>query len=203
MSEISARASRRAFCFGSCTMNGLTGRNGPVFLGPGAGGCPRGAGTEEDGAVAPGQSVHGTGSEAEGAAAGAGADLGHAGLSSGEAGAGNAGRHPAAALQGRDREELARIHGAGGQGAGGEHALLGGSAERDSGRGPEGLLEVHHRGIERPFRGIRSPAHRAQELSLTSQERQPGSASWSTSWRGPSSGPTRIAPAKRWTKSRR
>src|SRR6266566_4859398 len=36
MSEISARASRRAFCFGSCTMNGFTGRNGPVGRLPGA-----------------------------------------------------------------------------------------------------------------------------------------------------------------------
>src|SRR5882672_7269538 len=30
MSEIKARARRRAFCLGSCTMNGLTGRRGPV-----------------------------------------------------------------------------------------------------------------------------------------------------------------------------
>src|SRR5438552_1091209 len=35
MSEMSARASRRAFCFGSCTINGLTGRNGPVLRLPG------------------------------------------------------------------------------------------------------------------------------------------------------------------------
>src|SRR5438477_3976425 len=31
-----ARASRRAFCLGSCTMNGFTGRNGPVLRFPGA-----------------------------------------------------------------------------------------------------------------------------------------------------------------------
>src|SRR5207302_2380432 len=39
MSEMSARAKRRAFCFGSCTRNGLTGRSGPVLRGtpaPGA-----------------------------------------------------------------------------------------------------------------------------------------------------------------------
>src|SRR6058998_1776550 len=35
MSEIRARASRRAFCLGSWTMNGFTGRNGPVFRLPG------------------------------------------------------------------------------------------------------------------------------------------------------------------------
>src|SRR5438128_773132 len=31
MSEISARASRRAFCLGSCTRNGFTARSGPVL----------------------------------------------------------------------------------------------------------------------------------------------------------------------------
>jgi len=35
MSEIKARAKRRAFCFGSCTMNGFTGRSGPVSRLPG------------------------------------------------------------------------------------------------------------------------------------------------------------------------
>src|SRR5258705_352815 len=36
MSEINARARRRAFCFGSCTINGFTGRSGPVSRFPGA-----------------------------------------------------------------------------------------------------------------------------------------------------------------------
>src|SRR2546428_7489370 len=31
MSETSSRASRRAFCLGSCTMNGFTARSGPVL----------------------------------------------------------------------------------------------------------------------------------------------------------------------------
>src|SRR5437762_3187320 len=34
-SETSARARRRAFCFGSCTMKGFTGRSGPVMRWPG------------------------------------------------------------------------------------------------------------------------------------------------------------------------
>src|SRR5436190_7369902 len=59
MSEIKARAKRRAFCFGSCTMNGLTGRRGPVGRFPGAtgdagaagGGAGRGGGGAALGAV--------------------------------------------------------------------------------------------------------------------------------------------------------
>src|SRR5438034_9055793 len=43
MSEMSARASRRAFCLGSCTMNGFTGRNGPVGRLPGVLTLPAGA----------------------------------------------------------------------------------------------------------------------------------------------------------------
>src|SRR2546430_240279 len=34
-SDTSARARRRAFCFGSCTMKGFTGRSGPVMRWPG------------------------------------------------------------------------------------------------------------------------------------------------------------------------
>src|SRR3989442_442321 len=58
MSEMRARASRRAFCFGSCTMNGFTGRSGPVLRLPGvlapaaAGGAGAGAGRAGDGADA-------------------------------------------------------------------------------------------------------------------------------------------------------
>src|SRR6266550_623716 len=63
MSEIKARAKRRAFCLGSCTMNGLTGRRGPVGRFPGAvapaagdagaagGGAGRGGGGAALGAV--------------------------------------------------------------------------------------------------------------------------------------------------------
>src|SRR5207237_10534982 len=34
-SDTRARANRRAFCFGSCTMKGFTGRSGPVLRFPG------------------------------------------------------------------------------------------------------------------------------------------------------------------------
>src|SRR5881394_2278179 len=50
-SDTSARARRRAFCFGSCTMKGFTGRSGPVMRWPGGalgaalgGGGPGGGG---------------------------------------------------------------------------------------------------------------------------------------------------------------
>src|SRR2546430_855719 len=81
------------------------------------------------------ESLHGPGSEAEGAPVGAGAGVGSRRVSSGEASAGTARRHVAAALQGRDREELAGIRGAGRCRAREDHLVLGGGAERDSCRG--------------------------------------------------------------------
>src|SRR6266705_265284 len=81
------------------------------------------------------ESLHGAGSEAEGAPAGAGAGVGSRRVSSGEASAGTARRHVAATLQGRDREELAGIRGAGRCRAREVHLVLGGGAERDSRRG--------------------------------------------------------------------
>src|SRR6266581_2605934 len=81
------------------------------------------------------ESLHGPGSEAEGAPARAGAGVGSRRVSSREASAGTARRHVAAALQGRDREELAGIRGPGGCRACEEHLVLGGGAERDSCRG--------------------------------------------------------------------
>src|SRR5258707_507539 len=91
MSEISARASRRAFCFGSCTMNGLTGRSGPVGRLPGvltpppapapAAGAPDGTGAGGGGAGAGrGAATGGAGGAiARGAGAGAGAGAGRGG----------------------------------------------------------------------------------------------------------------------------
>src|SRR5213078_3573061 len=72
------------------------------------------------------ESLHGPGSEAEGAPARAGAGVGSRRVSSREASAGTAGRHVAAALQGRDREELAGIRGPGGCRARQSHLVLGG-----------------------------------------------------------------------------
>src|SRR5438309_2737212 len=84
MSEISARASRRAFCLGSCTRNGFTARSGPVLrcsgapppagaIGAGAGGAAAGGGAA--GGAAAGAARGATG----GAAAGGGAARGAAG----------------------------------------------------------------------------------------------------------------------------
>src|SRR5207247_3964136 len=84
--------------------------------------------------------LHGAGSEAEGAPAGAGAGVGSRRVSSGEASAGTARWHVAATLQGRDREELAGIRGAGRCRAREDHLVLGGGAERDSCRGQYSLL---------------------------------------------------------------
>src|SRR5207245_2156035 len=51
MSEISARASRRAFCLGSCTRNGFTARNGPVLRCNGVPPAAGAAGGTADGAA--------------------------------------------------------------------------------------------------------------------------------------------------------
>src|SRR5437870_2915813 len=67
MSEISARASRRAFCLGSCTRNGFTARNGPVLRCNGIPPAAGAAGGTADGA---------TGVEAAGAAGAGGRDAG-------------------------------------------------------------------------------------------------------------------------------
>src|SRR6266850_758893 len=102
MSEMSARASRRAFCFGSCTMNGLTGRSGPVGRLPGvltpapapapAAGAPDGTGAGGDGAGAGRGAATGGGGAGGGAGgaggAGAGAGAGRGGGGGGGAGAG-------------------------------------------------------------------------------------------------------------------
>src|SRR5947208_7486916 len=74
MSEINARASRRAFCYGSCTMKGFTGRSGPVPRLPGV--------------LAPPPAVAGGG----GGAAGCGVGCGGRGDGGGGAGGGAAAR---------------------------------------------------------------------------------------------------------------
>src|SRR6266536_3681353 len=124
MSEMSARARRRAFCLGSCTMNGFTGRSGPVdrfpgVLTPGAGagargggggGCTAGLGTVSDGA---------------GAAGGAIGLAGRAGANGGRASGGAVG------IAGRLIEgggaDGGAIAGRGGGGAGGAGAARGGA----------------------------------------------------------------------------
>src|SRR5438876_114159 len=77
MSEMSARASRRAFCFGSCTINGLTGRNGPVLrlpgmLAPAAGGGAGALGADMTGAGGGAGRGAGRGDGGAGGAGGAG-----------------------------------------------------------------------------------------------------------------------------------
>src|SRR5207244_1333849 len=87
-SDTSARASRRAFCFGSCTMKGFTGRSGPVMRCPGA--APTGAsgaGGAGAGAVDAGR-AGGLAARAAGAGPAAGARAGGGG---GDTGAGTAG----------------------------------------------------------------------------------------------------------------
>src|SRR5205085_1025468 len=83
MSEMSARASRRAFCFGSCTMKGFTGRSGPVLRFPGVVTPELDA---ADAADAAGRTDTGGGGGAGGAGGGGGA-----GRASGAAGAGGGG----------------------------------------------------------------------------------------------------------------
>src|SRR5882762_3073705 len=97
MSEIKARARRRAFCLGSCTMNGLTGRRGPVGRFAGGTGAAGAAG----GGAALGAVIVGVGA----------GDAGRAGANGGRA-IGGAG---AAGAAGR----LGGAAGGGGGGAGG------------------------------------------------------------------------------------
>src|SRR2546430_240282 len=105
--------------------------------------CPeRAARPAHDRAAAPGESLHGAGPEAEGPSPRAGARVRPGGVPSGEAPAGLARRHAAAAVQGRDREELAGVRGAGRARDREEHVVLGRSAERDSGRGQPGILRL-------------------------------------------------------------
>src|SRR5205809_855917 len=87
MSEIRARASRRAFCLGSWTRNGFTGRNGPVWRLPGAL-VPIGAGEGAGGAAA-GDGAGGAGGA--GRANGAGGAAGATRTGGGAGGAGGAG----------------------------------------------------------------------------------------------------------------
>src|SRR5437764_6193687 len=94
-SDTSARARRRAFCFGSCTMKGFTGRSGPVMRCPGgapgaalgAGGAGAGAAGRTGGVVA---RAGGTG-PAAGARTGAVGDTGGRSVGVGGAAAGAAG----------------------------------------------------------------------------------------------------------------
>src|SRR5207244_2688050 len=88
-----ARASRRAFCLGSCTMNGFTGRNGPVLRFPGAlvpalaGAGAAGAGAGAGAAARGGAGATG-GEGRKGGAGGAGGTGGGGGARGGGGGAG-------------------------------------------------------------------------------------------------------------------
>src|SRR6266566_2037236 len=93
MSEISARASRRAFCLGSCTMNGFTGRSGPVGRLPGVLTPPPDAADAADAAGGAGAGGAGRAGGAARAvdAAGGGWGARRAGGAGGGGGAGGAG----------------------------------------------------------------------------------------------------------------
>src|SRR5207247_684491 len=111
---------------------------------PAAGGahCGRNSRAAHDRPAAARESVHGPGPETEGAAAGARLGLGSGRVPSREAPAGVAGRYATAALQGRNREELAGVRRAGRAGGGQEHAVLGRGAQRDPGGGQQGVLRL-------------------------------------------------------------
>src|SRR2546423_1671338 len=102
----------------------------------------RGAWSAHDRPAAARESFHGAGPETEGAAARPGSRVGPGGVPSGEAPAGATGRNAAAALQGRDREELAGIRRAGRRRDCEEHVVLGRGVERDSGRWQQDLLRL-------------------------------------------------------------
>src|SRR6059058_399693 len=145
-SDTSARARRRAFCFGSCTMNRFTGRNGPVIRCPGAAPATaagaagaRGTGGGEGGAPA-GAAGGATGGRNAGPAAGAagardggdGGDAGGAGRITGAAGGGLTGAGGGAGRAGAG----------GGGGAAGRARAGGGDADGGSGaRGAAGARE--------------------------------------------------------------
>src|SRR6267143_359637 len=94
MSEIKARARRRAFCLGSCTMNGLTGRRGPVGRFAGGTGAAGAAG----GGAALGAVIVGVGAgDAGRAGANGGRAIGAAGAAGAAGRLGGAGGAAAAA----------------------------------------------------------------------------------------------------------
>src|SRR5437588_831192 len=110
---------------------------------PGAGWARgRGPRPAHDEPAPAGESVHGAGPETEGPPARAGARVRPGGVPSREAPAGAARRHAAAAVQGRDREELAGIRRAGRGRAREGNVVLGRSVERDSRRGEQGILRL-------------------------------------------------------------
>src|SRR5256714_11277726 len=93
-SDTSARASRRAFCLGSWTINGFTGRSGPVMRWPGA--APAGAAGAAAVACARGAGGGAGAARGSGAAGGGGGRIaggaGGAGRGGGGGGGGGGGR---------------------------------------------------------------------------------------------------------------
>src|SRR5437773_1313864 len=128
-----ARAARAAHRSAACTGRAVTrseraGRSD---------GCSRSADGQS---IASGESVHGPGSEAEGAPARARSGFRSGRVPPGKAPAGAARRHVAAAVQGRDRKELAGVRGACRRGARQDYHVLGRGPQRDPRRGQQGLL---------------------------------------------------------------
>src|SRR5438093_12925820 len=162
MSEMRARANRRAFCLGSCTMNGFTGRSGPVRRLPGvltpapaaggaaaggAGGAPTGRRAVIAGAGAGGAGAEGAAAGMAGRAGAAGRAIGDAaGATGGAGGAGGAGRLGGAAggaIAGRDG-------GGGGAARGGGGGATGAAAPAPSGLTAKTLLHTLQRARSPP-----------------------------------------------------
>src|SRR2546423_919767 len=127
-SDTSARARRRAFCFGSCTMKGFTGRSGPVMRWPGGAlGAALGGG---GGAVG---DAGGRGVGVGGAAAGGGG--GATGRGGAGGGAGARGGVPGAATGPEKRGMPGGRGGTGTDGGGGGGAGARGAARAGAGGG--------------------------------------------------------------------
>src|SRR5438876_2575881 len=124
-SETRARARRRAFCFGSCTRNGFTGRRGPVMRWPGAG-PPAGAAA----GAAAGRIVGADGRPGGGAVAGRGCVAGgDAGAATGRPGGGGGVRDgPGGGAAGGDTTGPEKRGIAGGRGGAGAGVGAGGAA---------------------------------------------------------------------------
>src|SRR6059058_1743695 len=90
-SDTSARARRRAFCFGSCTRNGFTGRSGLVMRCPGAAPAGAAGAAGARGAAGAGDAAAGVAGRAAGARAGGAGEAGGRSVGVGGAAAGAAG----------------------------------------------------------------------------------------------------------------
>src|SRR6267154_6344033 len=149
MSEMSARARRRAFCLGSCTMNGFTGRSGPVERFPGvltpAAGVAAGGGGAGAGRGGAARVETGAGGGGGGCTAGLGTVTDGAGALGATGLAGRAGAKGGRAIGGADGI-AGRLKGGGGadggaiagRGGGGAGATRGGAGGGGGGGGGGG-----------------------------------------------------------------